>query len=297
MVSPNRTSPFYPNSQMMANRVGIYRRRPSGFNLTLLILPVVLLSVLTGCATSRYGRGWGQDATALPGWKRIGEAARDAALDPRTWAPTAGAAVFGLTDLDENVSDWAWEKTPLFGSCENANQVGDYLNDASAACWITTMLLAPSGDEIDDIVTAKLKGAAVEVTAVSTTFGLTEVLKHTTRRERPNEADNRSFPSLHTSSSFVCSSMACTNLDWFDMNAGLRTTLQCGVTTLAVGTGWARVECGAHYPSDVLFGAALGNFLSVFFTKAFLGTEDNYLVSADFAPTSGGAKLSFNVLF
>ncbi|MBD3343874.1 MAG: hypothetical protein GF401_02280 [Chitinivibrionales bacterium] len=31
-----------------------------------------------------------------------------------------------------------------------------------------------------------------------------------------------------------------------------------------MGTGWARVEAQKHYPTDVLVGAALGNFCATF---------------------------------
>jgi undecaprenyl-diphosphatase len=30
------------------------------------------------------------------------------------------------------------------------------------------------------------------------------------------------------------------------------------MAALALGTGWARVHCGAHFPLDVLAGLALG---------------------------------------
>lgn len=43
--------------------------------------------------------------------------------------------------------------------------------------------------------------------------------------------------------------------------------------TLALGTGRARVESGAHYPSDVLFAAGATNFLTGFVHDAFLGLD------------------------
>jgi hypothetical protein len=104
-----------------------------------------------------------EDATDLPGWKRIGETAKSAALDPCTWIPTAGAAVFGLTGLDENVSNWASENTPLFGTQDNAGKASDNLRDASEVCWIVTIILVTSGDKIEKMLPAKLKGAAAFV--------------------------------------------------------------------------------------------------------------------------------------
>jgi len=42
---------------------------------------------------------------------------------------------------------------------------------------------------------------------------------------------------------------------------------------VALGTGWARVEAQKHYPSDVLAGMALGNFMAAFIYDAFMGLE------------------------
>ena len=38
-------------------------------------------------------------------------------------------------------------------------------------------------------------------------------------------------------------------------------------------TGWARLEGNRHYPSDVLFGFALGNFIAAFMNDAFVTPE------------------------
>ena len=46
----------------------------------------------------------------------------------------------------------------------------------------------------------------------------------------------------------------------------------------ASGVAWARVEAGRHFPSDVLAGAALGNFITTFILDAFLSpSEDSSL--------------------
>jgi membrane-associated phospholipid phosphatase len=39
---------------------------------------------------------------------------------------------------------------------------------------------------------------------------------------------------------------------------------------LTAATGWARIEAGAHYPSDTSVGASIGNFFADVFTAAFL---------------------------
>jgi membrane-associated phospholipid phosphatase len=172
----------------------------------------------------------------------------------------------------------------------------DNLKKISEVSWIVTVLLAPSGDEIGKVLTAKVKGTVVELVALSTTRGMTGFLRYTTQREHPSGIDKESFPSDHVSGSFSYTSLTRTNLEWFDMNINVRRAQQYGLVSVATGAGWARVDAGAHYPSDVLFGAALGNFLSVFFTRAFLGVGNVYNVKAGLTPVSGGAKFYIYVI-
>jgi membrane-associated phospholipid phosphatase len=122
---------------------------------------------------------------------------------------------------------------------------------------------------------AKLKGLTVGLTAVLLTDGTTELLKKATDRTRPDGSDDESFPSGHTSSASAFKTLANRNLQSLSLCKTNRTLLRIGFTTLAAGTGWARVEAGRHYPSDVLVGYALGHFISSFFNDAFLGLEQN----------------------
>jgi membrane-associated phospholipid phosphatase len=64
---------------------------------------------------------------------------------------------------------------------------------------------------------------------------------------------------------------------------------------LASGVAWARVEARVHYPSDVLFGAALGHFLAAFIHDAFLNLpDDRYTDVSTFALEDGvGVQLAF----
>ena len=69
--------------------------------------------------------------------------------------------------------------------------------------------------------------------------------------------------------------------------------LKTSFRLIAAGTAWARVEGGVHYPSDVLFGAALGNFVAVFVHDAFLPADSNVRFDA----TLSGDEISFSVAF
>jgi membrane-associated phospholipid phosphatase len=79
------------------------------------------------------------------------------------------------------------------------------------------------------------------------------------------------------------------------MPRGARIAANAGVDATIFGTAWARVEAGAHYPSDVLFGMALGNFFARFATEAFLGPDSRDAVAV--TPTEGGARIDWTVRF
>jgi membrane-associated phospholipid phosphatase len=72
-----------------------------------------------------------------------------------------------------------------------------------------------------------------------------------------------------------------------------RVTLKTSFRVIAAGTSWARVEGGKHYPSDVLFGAALGNFVAIFVHDAFLPADSKTRFNA----TLSRKEASFSVTF
>ena len=77
----------------------------------------------------------------------------------------------------------------------------------------------------------------------------TLVLKAAVRRERPNEQDNKAFPSGHTSNAFALAAVAERHYGW---KAGVPAYL------LASAVGVSRLQRNKHHLSDVVAGAALG---------------------------------------
>ena len=256
-----------------------------------------LLLLLSGCATLPNGRGWGQDATIKPGWDRIRESAVQAVKSPYTWAPLAGAAFLQINDWDEDITKWAADETPIFGSNEDAEDASDTLRDLSRASAFLTMLATPSGVESKEWMVAKAKGLAVMLAAYGMTGITTDALKDLTDRTRPDGSDNKSFPSGHASGATVSATLAVRNLRYIDIGDRSKQTLQFGVGALAVGTAWARVEANVHHVSDVLVGAALGHFFSAFIYDAFmgLGNSENTDVSVEWHRDMKG--LRFYVAF
>ena len=254
---------------------------------TLRFLPwiSILLVVTPACGTLANGRAWGADATLRPGWGQVRRAAVDAARDPWTWGPLAGALVFSIDDWDEETSAWARAETPVFGSEERAAGASSDLRAWSRYAMLLTTLATPSGDDFAGWVSAKGKGVLVQAAATSAVGLATTELKGAIGRQRPNESDRRSMPSGHTSSAAASVALAARNIEalpW--LPTGARGPLRHTLLSMGLATGWARVEAGEHYPSDVLVGAALGHFLARFVHDAFLGWSPNVQMEATLAP-------------
>lgn len=259
------------------------------------LIVVALGLISAGCSTLPSGRGWGEDATAAPGWERVGSAARTAAADPWVWVPLIGAAAFQLDDWDRRTADWAREHTPVFGSQRSAERWSDDLKDASALVHYATIAIMPSGDTAGEWMWNKAKGSLVHVAAVSATANLTSQLKDVSDRTRPNGVAKESFPSGHTSSSAVHTRLASRNLHALDLPHAVSVASDIGLYALTIGTSWSRIEAGWHYPSDTLVGMALGHFLGAFVNDAFLGEGSG--VRLGFSANGDGAMLTFEKAF
>lgn len=216
------------------------------------------LAVLCGCA----GGGWGARTGFPDSWQIVGESARAAAVQPSVWVPLSGAVVLGVADLDDNISEWAVREQPLFGS--NAADVSDDLLTASLGVWALSAVLAPADSTGD-----KLRGAATQAGSILLTGGISEGLKSITSRRRPNDENNNSLPSGHASQAAVRTHFARSNLNYFDLPKGARRASKVALHTLDYATAWARVEANRHFPSDVLAGVAIGNFVAEFMRGIF----------------------------
>jgi hypothetical protein len=245
----------------------------------------------SGCTSSSEG-DWGKDAMWPVDGGRVFEAARDAVLDPQTWAPAAGALLIAcIDDADHKVSRWATEHTPIFGSQQGASRASDVLVGILGAETAVTLLATPSG-EGSQWVEAKARGSAVELGSLVVTEGAVMVLKEAGGRDRPDGGEEKSFPSSHAAAAFAASTLSNRNLDSIDMSGFTRGALQVGNVGLASGVAWARVEGRNHYPSDVLAGAALGHLITAFIHDAFMNLPKDGSVDVAVTPLEGGGAVS-----
>jgi len=260
-----------------------------GMRTSAAVLTVVVgTSALSGCASSKRGL---EPRDYWPSGARWKQAASRALKDRGTWIPLAGAAVVSVDDWDREISDWAVDTTPVFGSSENARQASDTLWIATQLSMAGTALAVPNGDGPWQ---RKPERLVIEELAVLLAAGTTSAIKSLVDRERPDGSNDRSFPSGHASQSFTMARMACLNVDDLPaMSRVWRVSLKTTFTTIAATTAWSRVEGGKHYPSDVLVGAALGNFVAVFVHEAFLPADSK----TSFNATLSRREMSFSIAF
>ena len=259
--------------------------------IVILWVMLALMGCMSGCGTLANGRGWGQDAFTNMRPSTIAQAAKRAFFNVGTLAPAAGAVVFAASGLDDDVADWASEHTPLFGSVERAQRASDVLRNALHVEVLVSALATPSGTKPQEWTYAKVKGLGGELLALGATIGVTDLLKTTTDRMRPDRRDSRSFPSGHASGAFAAATLANRNLKVLRLPAWAKQSLSVGNLVLASGTAWARVEGGRHFPSDVLAGAAIGHFLSAFIHDAVLGLPDTFSIGVALFPEQHGGMV------
>ena len=252
---------------------------------------VFILLVLTGCGTLKSGQGWGENALYPVDWKRIPIAAKNAALDPVTFVPLIGAGVIAIGDWDHKISDWAVDHTPIFGSTDTAKDFSGIGRTILVAEGFGSALFTPSGDEAGEWALNKTRGLLVEGAAFGVMGLATDGLKSAVGRERPDESGDDSMPSGHASTSFAGAALANRNLDYIEMNRYARTSIKVANVALATSVAWARVEGEKHFPTDVLVGAALGNFTTRFIHDAFIGIEPDDKFSYYIEPSTSGARV------
>lgn len=278
----------------MNQTTAAHRRRPA---LARAAFSALAALALGGCATTR-GAHWGADTTLSPGWNRLRNAAVDAATSPRVWIPLAGAAALQIGHADRHISNWAQDHQPVFGSAKKASDWSDRLRIVAAAAYAGTVLATPGSDDAGEWIADKSRGVMGGIGAVALSSGAVFALKKTTGRERPNGADDESLPSGHTATVAVLNQLSERNLQSVRVGDGARLAMDIGLDGLTLATSWARVEAGAHYPSDTLLSMAIAHFVGMTVNDAFVAPRFGERLGLSMVPVRGqGAMLSWNYTF
>lgn len=114
--------------------------------------------------------------------------------------------------------------------------------------------------------------------------GLVQVVKFTVRRERPDESNNKSFPSGHAASAFATAGVLQRHYGW-----------KVGVPAYAIGSyvALARMAWNRHHATDVVMGAGFGIASARTVTMSVAGSKFNMGVQ----PQTGGASLNFTKIY
>lgn len=223
------------------------------------------------------------------------QAAFDSATDPFTWLPALGALGLQIGHADRHLANSLRHDRPIFGSTNTAKDVSNYLSLAPMAVYAALGLGAP--DAANQEWSDKGGGFSVGAGAIISTVGLGLALKSAVHRQRPDGSDHQSFPSGHTSLAAVNARLASDVLNSYNLSSGQRLFANAGLIALTATTGWARIEAGKHHPADVLAGAALGNFVAGFATRAFLHAKSGAAASLQLELTPQGASFALSKAF
>ena len=112
---------------------------------------------------------------------------------------------------------------------------------------------------------------------------MTYGMKFAIGRERPDRSNKRSFPSGHTSNSFLTATIA---QEVYGNKIGIPAYM------LACVTGLSRIHDDKHYVSDVVFGAALGTAIGKGFGKIY---QTNLKPEVSILPQTG--QLQINLIW
>ena len=180
----------------------------------------------------------------------------DIARDYRSFFTTRGTyqilglglgTTLALKPLDEPITtsrlnNELWENTGLDRTFEGGEMLGGALVQVGGA--IATYAVGKAAGKPG---LAELGRDLVRVQML--TQGVTQIIKYSVRRTRPDGSSNSSFPSGHTSGSFATATVLHRHYGW-----------KAGVPAFSIASYIAasRLSENKHFLSDVAFGAAIG---------------------------------------
>lgn len=196
------------------------------------------------------------------------------------WAPLLGAVALTAIGKDQELSDWAREEAPVFGSEQSAGDASNNLVSALQVSALVSALFLPNTTTPDGLVRTNIEMVVIESVGTHINMAMTNALKEGIHRDRPNHVDRRSLPSGHTTSAFTSANFANGNIDMLGVNENALVASRWLINSAAIATAWARVEAGWHYPTDVLASAALANYMTNVFRDLYM--DDQGLLSMYF---------------
>jgi len=163
-------------------------------------------------------------------------------LENLYWAGAGGGLALAAHPFDDNVNH------ALVGNntAENIFKVGETLGELGTLLGSASAVYAV-GRIKDQPKVSHLGMDLIEALAMSE--GLTQTIKYTTRRERPDGSGKNSFPSGHAADTFAFATALERHLNWKYSIIGY---------TFASYVAISRLPANRHWLSDAVFGSAVG---------------------------------------
>jgi membrane-associated phospholipid phosphatase len=111
--------------------------------------------------------------------------------------------------------------------------------------------------------------------------------------DRQDVESLRSFFSGHATRAFAAGVMTAIMYEDYFPESPYRTTVWCATIGLASTSAILRVTSGAHFPTDVIVGAAIGSGIGYFIPFIHRIHNDNLTVHPLFSPTGTGIGLAY----
>ena len=216
-------------------------------------------TLLGGCASSGPGTRWSRHFDG-PTW---GGALAQQVHHPDRLVPEA--TLLALVPLAFVYDDDIREHNDDVTASAVASDVSSALQVVLPAIPVTFGIVQwaqGDGGEKFEVVAESLGGVVL----------VQQILANAVGRERPNEEDDKSFPSGHTSWAFAATTLIVRELhdpsdDSFHFTDAL-------LYLPAAFTGWERIDADKHWASDVVVGAFLGVFLTNWIWDAHYGSDE-----------------------
>jgi len=107
----------------------------------------VMLTMATGCAHVKR---------SVPTMERVIDVTKVAIREPETWVPLTAAAVIAAANWDREISDWASENTPVFGSQQSADDASDDIRNLLIVGAAATTFFAPVPEGVEGFRTRRI---------------------------------------------------------------------------------------------------------------------------------------------
>jgi hypothetical protein len=158
------------------------------------------------------------------------------------WAGVGGGAALAVHPADDNVT----ETMVNSDFAKSFFKPGAYIGQSYTLFAVSGVIYA-TGRIKDNPKVSHVGMDLIQALLISE--GITQLLKYTTQRERPDESNNHSFPSGHAADTFAFATALERHLGW-----------KGAVPAYAIATyvAMSRLPANRHWLSDVVFGSTVG---------------------------------------